>query len=460
MTKKALIVDDSRLACRVLAKMLDGFNITSDEAYSAENALVYLNKKQPDVIFLDHIMPGMNGLEMMKILKNNPTTATIPVMMYTSKEGGVYFGQARSLGAIDVLPKGLEETHLRKALEKIGLLNHSEETAINQNQPAQKNKAVAPLLDTHSPELAKPPVPTAVTRAPQLPTKPPQPDWKEFWHQTVEPYLAKKKDQHQQEQQYNTKLQTRKLTRELHSTLEQFEHALVLRLESHADFVASTQAASKSVRRKSYLTLATLILALQIGIFWQLWNSNQLSHSLKLAQLENNTQQESINQQLTNLSSEVNQLAISSNTQHNGAKQTYLPGVVLFQQNQMIAELLLIDANNGIFRGTTSNGYVFMVNAQGQFVKNIEDRYFLTENCIGDVFVKSPAGVILKGESEQLWYVDRLADEVVMNVNSILTAKDQCTILSNEELSLNRLQQNVYFETGIDDYQPVRIVFE
>ncbi len=459
MTKKALIVDDSRLACRVLAKMLDGFNITSDEVYSAENALEYLNKKQPDIIFLDHIMPGMNGLEMMKILKNNPTTATIPVMMYTSKEGGVYFGQARSLGAIDVLPKGLEETHLRKALEKIGLLNLSEETSINQNQPVEKNKIVAPLLDSHSPELAKPPA--SATHAPQVPTKQPQQDWKEFWYQTVEPYLVKKKEQHQQEQQYNTRLQTRKLTRELHSTLEQFEHALVLRLESHADFVASTQAASKSVRRKSYLTLATLILALQIGIFWQLWSGNQLSRSLKLAQLENNTGQENINQQLASLSAEVNQLELSSHPQQSRAEKPYLPGVVLVdQQNQLIAELLLIDVNNGLYRGTTSNGYVFTVNAQGKFVKNMGTLYFLTDNCVGDVFVKSPAGVILKNDSEWLWYVDRLAEEVVMNVNSLLTSTNQCTLLSNEELSLNRLQQNVYFETGIDDHQPIRLIFK
>ena len=41
----------------------------------------------------------------MQAIKNNPATATIPILMYTSQEGELYLGQARALGAIGVLPK-------------------------------------------------------------------------------------------------------------------------------------------------------------------------------------------------------------------------------------------------------------------------------------------------------------------------------------------------------------------
>ena len=99
MSKKALIVDDSRSACQFLAKLLAERDVDSDSVNSAEDALDYLRSKKPDVIFLDHNMPGMDGLETVKIIKSNPETATIPVLMYTTEEGEVYLGQARALGA-------------------------------------------------------------------------------------------------------------------------------------------------------------------------------------------------------------------------------------------------------------------------------------------------------------------------------------------------------------------------
>ncbi|MEJ2178805.1 MAG: response regulator, partial [Gammaproteobacteria bacterium] len=104
MQKKALVVDDSKLALFVLKKMLLEESMAVDTAETAEEALGYLVHNKPDVIFLDHSMPGMDGLQALKIIKENPDTATIPIMMYTSKEGEVYMSQARALGAVDILP--------------------------------------------------------------------------------------------------------------------------------------------------------------------------------------------------------------------------------------------------------------------------------------------------------------------------------------------------------------------
>jgi CheY-like chemotaxis protein len=89
-TKKALIVDDSKLAQFLLKKMLGRHELEVDTIDSAEEALGYLSHKKPDVIFMDHTMPGMNGLQALKVIKDNPNTATIPVMMYTSQNDGMY----------------------------------------------------------------------------------------------------------------------------------------------------------------------------------------------------------------------------------------------------------------------------------------------------------------------------------------------------------------------------------
>ena len=71
-------------------------------------------RHRPDVIFMDHMMPGMDGFQAVQAIKNNPRTATIPIMMYTSQEGELYVGQARALGAVGVLPKQVKPATSRR----------------------------------------------------------------------------------------------------------------------------------------------------------------------------------------------------------------------------------------------------------------------------------------------------------------------------------------------------------
>jgi len=61
--KRALIVDDSRLARAVLSRLLTEHGVAADTAESAEVALDYLKHSRPDVVFLDHNMPGIDGFE-------------------------------------------------------------------------------------------------------------------------------------------------------------------------------------------------------------------------------------------------------------------------------------------------------------------------------------------------------------------------------------------------------------
>ena len=68
-------------------------------------------------------MPGMNGLEAVSAIKNNPDTATIPIMMYTSQKGEVYVGQARALGAVGVLPKEIEPVEVSKMLQSLRVID-------------------------------------------------------------------------------------------------------------------------------------------------------------------------------------------------------------------------------------------------------------------------------------------------------------------------------------------------
>ena len=121
MAKRALIVDDSKSARLSLARTLEKHAIEVDTAESAELALEYLWTHRPDAIFMDHNMPGMDGLQAVQAIKNNPRTATIPIMMYTSQEGELYLSQARALGAIGVLPKQIKPADVTKMLYQLNL---------------------------------------------------------------------------------------------------------------------------------------------------------------------------------------------------------------------------------------------------------------------------------------------------------------------------------------------------
>jgi CheY-like chemotaxis protein len=120
--KSALVVDDSKSARVILSRMLEKYDIEVDMAESAEQAMQYLQSNRPDAIFMDHLMPGMDGLQAVQAIKGNPQTAMIPIMMYTSQEGELYVGQARALGAMGVLPKQVRPVDVSKVLYELHLL--------------------------------------------------------------------------------------------------------------------------------------------------------------------------------------------------------------------------------------------------------------------------------------------------------------------------------------------------
>ncbi|MFL0805030.1 MAG: response regulator [Agarilytica sp.] len=139
---RALIVDDSRTAQHRLKRLLNHYKLEVDTATSAEEALGYLSYKIPSVIFMDHHMEGMDGFEALKIIKANPSTATIPVIMYTSKgdSDDVYAGQAHALGALDTLSKNvMKPARVEEVLAKLNIMP---------GQEIQQPKASIPSIDT------------------------------------------------------------------------------------------------------------------------------------------------------------------------------------------------------------------------------------------------------------------------------------------------------------------------
>jgi len=104
--KNALLVDDSKVARFALRKLLEDRGIQVSMAGSAEEALELLSSQEyPDVIFMDHLMPGMNGVEATKAIKGNPDTAGIPIIMCTSQKSSSFTKEAKNFGVYNILTK-------------------------------------------------------------------------------------------------------------------------------------------------------------------------------------------------------------------------------------------------------------------------------------------------------------------------------------------------------------------
>jgi len=158
--KRVLIVDDSKSARMILNRMLEKYDIEVDMAEAAEQAIEYLKQNRPDAIFMDHLMPGMDGLQAVRLIKGNPQTAMIPIMMYTSQEGELYVGQARALGAMGVLPKQVRPVDVSKVLYELHLLPERRDMSEPALQPvdwvpgaAVERPAVAAPAAAHAPRV-------------------------------------------------------------------------------------------------------------------------------------------------------------------------------------------------------------------------------------------------------------------------------------------------------------------
>lgn len=142
--KNALLVDDSKVARFALSKLLEGRDMEVNMAGSAEEALDFLNSHQrPDVIFMDHLMPGMNGVEATKAIKGNPDTAAIPIIMCTSKKSSSFMEEARNFGVYNILTKPPHTEGLSLVLDQLD----SDVTEGNLPEPPELDAAAAELDD-------------------------------------------------------------------------------------------------------------------------------------------------------------------------------------------------------------------------------------------------------------------------------------------------------------------------
>jgi signal transduction histidine kinase len=144
---KILIVDDSLENLRLMQALLaaQGYEILL--AQSGEEALATIPAERPDVILLDVLMPGMDGLEVCRRLKANPEVQAIPVILVTSNDRSEDIIQGLDSGADDYVTKPFHREVLAARVRSMVRIKQSYDAVARINEELKEAKQAAEVAN-------------------------------------------------------------------------------------------------------------------------------------------------------------------------------------------------------------------------------------------------------------------------------------------------------------------------
>jgi CheY-like chemotaxis protein len=101
-----LIVDDYPDTCRALQRLLEKMGYRVECVLSGRAAIEMTHTARPSLVILDNSMPGMNGLDVLREMRNEEATKDVPVLFYSATADPNLIEQAKALGADDWIVKG------------------------------------------------------------------------------------------------------------------------------------------------------------------------------------------------------------------------------------------------------------------------------------------------------------------------------------------------------------------
>jgi DNA-binding response OmpR family regulator len=116
---KVLLIEDEESLRNLYTKILSTKNYTIETAADGIDALSVLETFRPDVIVLDIVMPNYNGLEFLKILKNNDDFKSIPVVMLTALSEMRKITECLEMGAVGYITK---DSTIEEIVQRLNLL--------------------------------------------------------------------------------------------------------------------------------------------------------------------------------------------------------------------------------------------------------------------------------------------------------------------------------------------------
>lgn len=115
---KVMVIDDSKTIRRTAEMLLQRVGCDVITAVDGFEALAKIADHAPDIIFIDIMMPRLDGYQTCAIIKNNPDFAETPVIMLSSKDGLFDKARGRIVGADEYLTKPFSKDELYDALRQ------------------------------------------------------------------------------------------------------------------------------------------------------------------------------------------------------------------------------------------------------------------------------------------------------------------------------------------------------
>ena len=117
--KQILLIDDEPNILFMVSQRLKTYNYEVTTALSGEEGLELARRDIPDIVLLDHVMPDMDGDEVLVRLKMDPVTRGIPVVMFTADVKEVKIEDYLERGAVDCVYKPFVPAELLASIQKV-----------------------------------------------------------------------------------------------------------------------------------------------------------------------------------------------------------------------------------------------------------------------------------------------------------------------------------------------------
>ncbi len=114
-----LIVDDSKTMVAVLGRMMRENQFATLEAFDGESALELLKKNKPSLIFLDIILPGISGFDVLRRIRRSHYISKVPVIVMSGNEAATEEYYVRRIGADDFMRKPCSRAEVFSRVERL-----------------------------------------------------------------------------------------------------------------------------------------------------------------------------------------------------------------------------------------------------------------------------------------------------------------------------------------------------
>jgi adenylate cyclase len=152
---RVLVIDDDPAAAKLLAAVLGEEGHVIDSAGTAATGLTRVVRGAPDLVLLDLQLPDLNGVEVCRRIRTNPTTAMLPVLMMTAS-GTSERLSALDAGADDFVTKPFDRAELIARVRSLLRIKRAMDTiGIQAAELAQWNVTLEARVDEHAHDLER-----------------------------------------------------------------------------------------------------------------------------------------------------------------------------------------------------------------------------------------------------------------------------------------------------------------